>query len=210
MKRVLKVLTNYSYKRVSEYSGFAHGVVGSLTNSTYIATGKAWAQPILEAVQALDAFTEAHPHLNTMLTAELQVLREVVLAALSKAAGSVNQDFAGNEAALRSSGFELAAEPQAVQPPAAPTLCEIVDGPSSGTACIRIKRAPYTTNVKWFYTTDPGLPLEQWTQALELTDELTITGLVPGTRLHAQVACINGASTLKNLALAEARPRYVQ
>lgn len=75
-------------------------------------------------------------------------------------------------------------------------------GPSSDSACIRIKRAPYTTV--------PTLPLEQWTLELELTDELAITGIVPGTRRHARVACLNGASTMKNLAFAEARPRYLQ
>jgi len=210
MKRILKVLTDYSHLRVAQYSGFAHGVVGSLTTSTYITAGKAWAQPVLDAVTALDDFTEANPHMNTLLTAELQVLRETLLAALSKSASSVNQDFAGNEAALRSSGFELAAEPQRRTTPLAAGLCEIVDGLSSGSMCIRLKRPTGTMNIKWYYTTDPTLPLSQWTEWLELTDELTVTGLTPGTRLHAKAACINSASTSENLNFAEAKPRYVQ
>lgn len=45
---------------------------------------------------------------------------------------------------------------------------------------------------------------------LELTDELTLTGLTPGTRLHAKVPCLNSASTSDNLAFAEAKPRFVQ
>jgi len=210
MKRVLKVLTDYSYLRVAEYSGFAHGVASALGASAYFPTGKVLAQPVLDAVQALDVFTEAHPHLSTPLTAELQVLRATLLKALSDAAGEVNRLQAGNEAALRSSGFVLAEEPKKRQPPLAPTRCEIVDGPSSGTACIQIKRPLDTDNVKWYYTTDPSLPLEQWTYVLKLTDELTITGLVPGTRLYAKVAAINSASELDNLAFAEAKPRFVQ
>lgn len=210
MKRIIKVITDYSYLRVAQYSGFSHGVVSALGLSSYFPTAKAIIQPVAEAVAALDAFTEANPHLSTPLTAELDVLRNTLLKALNVAANEVNRLQAGNEAALLSSGFELAEEPKKRQPPGAPLKCEIVDGNASGSMCIRIKRAPGTQNVKWYYTTDPSLPLEQWTQLLELTDELSITGLTPGTLLHAKAACINSASTSANLVFAEARPRYVQ
>lgn len=108
-------------------------VVSSLTSNTYFPDGSIIAPPVLTAVKALDIFTELHPQLTPALTAELNVLRQTLLKALS-----------------------------------------------------------------------------QWTEWLELTDELTITGLTPGTKLYAKVACINSASTSENLAFAEARPRFVE
>ena len=41
-------------------------------------------------------------------------------------------------------------------------------------------------------------------------DELPLNGLTAGSRLYAKVACINSASTLDNLVLLEAKPRYVE
>jgi hypothetical protein len=83
-------------------------------------------------------------------------------------------------------------------------LCESVDGATSSSACIRIKRASGAMHVKWYYPTD--LPLEQWQYRLERTDELTILDLSAGIRLYARVACINNASTLDNLTWAEVSP----
>ncbi len=210
MNRIKKLLLDYSYLRVSEISAFAHAVIGSIMVSSYIAGGKALVAGLEIAVKALDDFTEAHPQLTKPLTAQLTVLRKAVLAELFKIATQLNLDFAGNEAALLSSGLVLAADPQALQPPVAPALCEIVFGTQSGSMGIHIKRAPGTMNVKWYYTTDPALPLEQWKYCLLNADELSITGLKAGERLHAKAACINSASTLENLVFAEAKPRYVE
>ncbi len=210
MNRIKKLLIDYSFKRVSEISEFAHAVINSILVSIFITNGKTLVTALQAAVKALDDFTEAHPQLTKPLTAQLLVLRKAVLAELSKIAIQLNLDFAGNEAALLSSGLELAADPQALQPPIAAGLCEIVFGSQSGSMGIHIKRAPGTMNVKWYYTTDPALPLEQWTYCLLMADELPITGLKPGDRLYAKVACINSASTLENLAFVEAKPRYVE
>lgn len=210
MNRIKKLLTDYSFKRVGDISAFAHAVINSILASTYIKDGKALAEALLAALAALDVFTEQHPQLTAPLTAQLTVLRKAVLVELGKIATQLNMDFTGNEAALLSSGLELAADPTAVQPPVAPALCEIEMGPQSGSMVLRIKRAAGTANVLWYYTTDPTLPLTQWQCRLTNEDTLTIPGLKPGERLHARVACLNGASTLDNLAFAEARPRYVE
>jgi hypothetical protein len=210
MKRIVKVLTNYRFKGVANYSKFAHDVITSLSSNTYFPNGSILAQPIVLAVNTVDTFVTNHPQMDPTFTAELEVLRENLLKALSDAAGEVNRLQAGNEAALLSSGFELTKAPKKRTPPLAAGKCEIVDGTTSGSMCIRLKRPTGTMNIKWYYTTDPTLPLSQWTEHLELTDELTITGLTPGTRLYAKVACLNSASTSDNLNFAEAAPRYVQ
>ena len=41
-------------------------------------------------------------------------------------------------------------------------------------------------------------------------DTLAMPGLKPGERLRARVACLNGTSTMDNLAFAEGKSRYVE
>ena len=210
MTRIKKLLTVYGFKRVSEISAFAHSIVGSIQASTYIKDGKAMAEPLNTAVQVMDTFVAAHPQLTKLLTSQLNVLRKVVLTELSKIATQLNLDFAGNEAALLSSGLELAADPVAQQSPVAPGLCEIVMGTQSGSMVLRIKRALGSINALWCFTTDPALLPEQWSYRLSNEDTLLVPGLKPGERLYARAACLNGASTMDNLAFTEAKPRYVE
>ena len=211
MTRIKKLLTNYAgVKRVDEISPFGHSVVVATSASTYIEEGTELIASLKSALTELDDFTNSHAQLTPLLTAELNALRQAVLNQLSKVANTLNNKYAGNEMALLSSGLELAADPTPTQPPGAPAFCEIVDGKQSGTMLVRIKRVPGSVNVLWYTTTDPSLPLAEWRCTLCNADEVAISGLVPGTRLYAKAACINGASTTDNLALAEAKPRYVE
>ncbi len=209
MNRPRKVKTNYANKRNEAVSLLAHKMVGSMSANTYFKDGAELAAPLQKSVTALDQFAEAHPNPNSLDTAEQDALRETVLADMSVLGVVINQRHTGNEAALLSTGYELASDPKPVPPPEAPKKCVIAKGPQSGSVTVRSKRPLRVTNMLWFYTTDATLPLDQWKWCLCNADELTITGLVRGQELFVRVAALNGASTRDNLAFVEAEPAFV-
>lgn len=190
--RKAKLKTNYGHLHDDEVSPVAHGVVAQTAASSYISHGSTLAQPLSDAVAALDAATALTAHPTQQQTAERNVLRTAVREEMGTMAVKLNLDFTGNEAALLSSGLELAEVPTRHREVGVPTDLTLTDAPVAGYLRPRCKRPAGALVTMWRYTTDAALPEAQWLVAFG--PDAALGPFASGTRVGVKAAALTGST----------------
>ena len=157
---------NISYEDIKNdgLSLFGHGVVEKTSTSTFIANGAELAKPLAVALKTLDADVTAVVYPTPAQTAQRDTFRKAVRTELGRLAGQLNLDYAGNEAALLSSGLTMgnpggahARKSGELDPP---TDIELLDGTAPGCLLIRGKRPTGAVQNIIRASADPAVPAE--------------------------------------------------
>ncbi|AXY73365.1 hypothetical protein D3H65_04950 [Paraflavitalea soli] len=168
----------------------AQAIVAAMTDNTYFTTPV----PALTVVNShITAYATALSKALTRDKAEVankNLMRSLLEKTLMDLAGYVTFTSGGSEAALVSSGFDLAKPAANLPPISVPDNFSVGNGVNEGEVVSSVDRVTGARSYIHEYTADPLTPTSEWTQQFTTVRKATITDLEPGKKYWFRVAAI--------------------
>lgn len=193
-----KLNTNYNHIRNEVLSAYTHSAVDKTTTSTFIKDGLGLTGSITSAVQKLDTNVTTILYPTPAQNAERRALRKTVRVELGRLATQLNLDYPNDEAALRSSGLDMAANSGQGRRPlelGPPTEVELVDGSQPNYLYVRGKR-PHGALQNLIRTSiDSAVPAEEGKVHVGGGREREIGPFPSGALVELVWACLSSSTT---------------
>lgn len=185
-----RLKTDFTRLTDSQMEIKAQGIVSAMTGNAFFPAP----QPALAAVS--DAITDYSTALSRAQTGDrIQIAlkkdkREALEQLLARLSSYVTLTAGSDEAAMVSSGFDLAKEPGNKLPIEAPENFLVHFGTNSGEMVSSVNRVIGARAYVHEYTPDPVAPNSEWNKQFSTRCKFTFTGLVPGQKYWFRVAAI--------------------
>lgn len=116
--------------------------------------------------------------------------KEDLLTNMRNLALNIEAQAQGDKAKLVSSGFDLAADGENVQPLASPSNFQIADGLNAGELKLSVKAVAQAVSYLHEYTEGPVTEDSKWISKVSTSREHTFSGIRSGIRVYGRVAVI--------------------